>query len=101
MGNVRDDVDFDNETNNISFFARNNSSNSPDDSKWWYVEVSNYVREDNRYISQKATGASSNIMYIRNKQSNGAWSFWARLDNFGYNSLAELATALKPLLGLS
>ena len=98
MVNVRDDVDFDNETNNISFFARNNSSNSPDNSKWWYVEVSNYVRGDNRYISQKATGANSNITYIRNKQSNGIWSSWARLDNFGCNTLEELAAVLKPLL---
>lgn len=31
---------------------------------------------------------------------DGAWRDWARLDNFGYNTLEELAAALKPLLGL-
>ena len=29
------------------------------------------------------------------------WRPWQRIDNFGYNSLEELASALKPLLGLS
>lgn len=32
---------------------------------------------------------------------NGNWSAWSRIDNFGYNTLADLATALKPLLELS
>lgn len=29
-----------------------------------------------------------------------SWRNWTRIDNFGYNTLEELAAALKPLLGL-
>lgn len=28
----------------------------------------------------------------------GSWAPWQRLDNFGYNTLEELAAALKPLM---
>lgn len=31
----------------------------------------------------------------------GTWTSPTRIDNFGYNTLEELASALKPLLGLS
>ena len=39
--------------------------------------------------------------FVRRCIADGTWTNWQRIDNFGYNSLAELATALKPLLGLS
>ena len=29
---------------------------------------------------------------------NGTWTAWSRIDNFGYNTLEELAAALKPLM---
>ena len=38
---------------------------------------------------------------IRFKWSTMEWFSWRRIDNFGYNTLEDLAEALKPLLGLS
>ena len=41
-------------------------------------------------------------VYTRSYHINtSSWQSWQRLDNFGYNTLDDLATALKPLLGLS
>ena len=35
---------------------------------------------------------------IKRVKLASGWSDWFRIDNFGYNSLAELAAALKPLM---
>ena len=35
--------------------------------------------------------------YVR-YSDGGTYTAWSRLDNFGYNTLAELAAALKPLM---
>lgn len=43
--------------------------------------------------------ADTTVVYYRHKWNR--WSDWIRIDNFGYRTLADLATALKPLLGLS
>lgn len=49
----------------------------------------------NGYANQLFVNHSDKFMrtYIYNK-----WHKWQRIDNFGYNSLEELASALKPLL---
>ena len=41
---------------------------------------------------------SDNVEYIRSGTSSGSFTDWMRTDNFGYNTLDELAAALKPLM---
>lgn len=39
------------------------------------------------------------VIETRTSHNNGSsWSEWTRCDNFGYNTLGELAAALKPLM---
>lgn len=52
------------------------------------------------YKIQTRSNDDGTVLEYRTKNGT-SWSAWSRIDNFGYNSLAELATALKPLLGLS
>ena len=60
---------------------------------------------DNGYIIHQFTNNSgyqlffysdSTVVYYRHKWNR--WSDWSRLDNFGCNTLEELAAALKPLM---
>ena len=52
-------------------------------------------------ISQTASRFDNNACYVRSLHPNtNKWTPWYRIDNFGYNTLEELAAALKPLLGL-
>lgn len=46
-------------------------------------------------------GLFRTYFYIRSSENQSTLSSWRRMDNFGYNTLEGLATALKPLLGLS
>ena len=55
---------------------------------------------DTTYYSQIYYASDSRGVYSRFKQGDNNWESWQRLDNFGYNTLEELAAALKPLLGL-
>ena len=48
---------------------------------------------------QFAISTQNSTTYVRSY--SGTWKPWSRCDNFGYNTLADLATALKPLLELS
>ena len=59
-----------------------------------YNTMRNSMPCSQRYIDWK-----TNETWVRAK-SNSGWSPWQRLDNFGYNTLEELASALKPILGL-
>ena len=46
-----------------------------------------------------STNTSSHYIYYRKYAADGAtWTAWQRLDNFGYNSLAELASGVAPSL---
>lgn len=50
-------------------------------------------------IAQTASRFDNNARYIRSLHPNtNKWTPWYRIDNFGYNTLEELAAALKPLL---
>ena len=51
------------------------------------------------YIQQiaSASGVGNPPVYLRTRNSD-SWSAWQRIDNFGCNTLEELAAALKPLL---
>ena len=84
-------------TPGVYYFIRGNytHSNTPPESTGGILRVyggSSYsVQEYSNY------GRTS---YSRIKWGE-TWYDWQRIDNFGYNTLANLATALKPLLGLS
>ena len=58
------------------------------------------VLAESSFSTQILSSVTDNTYYIRYR-TDTYWGGWKRIDNFGYNSLAELATALKPLLGLS
>ena len=51
------------------------------------------------YIQQiaSASGIDNPTVYLRTRNSD-TWSAWQRIDNFGYNTLEDLAAALKPLM---
>ena len=59
------------------------------------VSTANIVKQV--YNSHTATF----IRHGRGDGTNIVFSDWQRIDNFGYNTLEELASALKPKLGLS
>ena len=46
------------------------------------------------------TKSDGDRYFTRRGNADGTWNNWQRIDNFGYNSLEELAAALKPKLGL-
>ena len=58
------------------------------------------VLESNQYVTQTCY-VSGKTFYRRYDKNMKAFDSWQVIDNFGYNTLADLATALKPLLGLS
>ena len=68
-----------------------------------YQEL-NYPANNGYIVNQYVSGsgyqlffyADTAIVYYRHKWNR--WSDWLRIDNFGYNTLEELAAALKPLL---
>lgn len=57
------------------------------------------VHNANGYISQVYYGHYGNTLSVRTYDGKN-WSDWVRTDNFGCNTLNELAAALKPELGL-
>lgn len=68
-----------------------------------YQEL-NYPANNGYIVNQFVSGsgyqlffyADTATVYYRHKWNR--WSDWIRIDNFGYNTLEELAAALKPLL---
>ena len=69
----------------------------PDNHKYWNVVV--FVKDD--WIHQYATKIANKGVYSRSSGDGVSWTEWIRLDNFGCNTLSDLANELKPLLGLS
>lgn len=54
---------------------------------------------DGYYSVQDFHGMSTGRSYTRRKTSvNGSWTSWYRIDNFGYNTLAELASGVATAL---
>ena len=68
----------------------------PAEQRYWLVTV----ETDQTWKKQTATYLTG-ATFVRFKDGEYDWSSWKRIDNFGHNTLAELAEALKPLLGLS
>ena len=87
------DVDADNVVAN-TFVS--NCTNLPNGHTAGYLEV----------MWSQATSGKFQIFQPTNRKierymrysDGGSYTAWSRLDNFGYNTLEELATALKPLL---
>ena len=50
------------------------------------------------YITQTYTSVSNYAVFYRVNATNGMIDTWRRIDNFGCNTMEELAAALKPLL---
>ena len=56
------------------------------------------INPNNSYYRSQTFYTSSKVYY---RVFSSQWTSWMRIDNFGYNSLEDMANALKPLLGLS
>lgn len=92
-------TDLDEELEHLSSGMISSSTlNSPGtDVGMWFVFSPKYNVNNNLFVVQLASMANR-TMYVRFKWNSTAWAPWQRIDNFGYNSLAELAAALKPLM---
>lgn len=97
MGKSRiDDCD---KATTTGYYVVNSSlglENAPNDRIWGNMAVF----KSGDYLTQViySSGDSVTRIYSRMLISGTTWTPWIRLDNFGYNSLAELAAALKPLM---
>ena len=83
------------------FTTRGNATNTPNDSNWWILEVTQGLRYNTTVVVQKAVQFDNPSNYYVRTCAGNTWTDWALCGNFGYNTLEGLATALKPLLGLS
>ena len=52
------------------------------------------VYKSTSWIKQVATNVNSNEIFERVKDGTKEWSPWQRIDNFGFNSLAELSAGV-------
>ena len=78
---------------NSGLYSTLSSQNQPDGYEEWYglLAVSKF-RTGEVIQTWTPNGTSSNGLLERKKNYNSnTWSLWQRIDNFGYNSLAELA----------
>ena len=90
------DGDFNNSTKTGSYeVATTNASNSPVGTTAYGIIV---VFKQAHYITQIFKNVIKDETFIRHRLENGSWSEWQRIDNFGCNTLEELAAALKPLM---
>lgn len=75
--------------------ADSSMTNQPENS--WATLIVTAFEPNKKYIRQVFKPFGSAKYYVR--LFNGTeWASWSRGDNFGYNTLEELAAALKPLL---
>lgn len=76
--------------------VENNYQNTPGFGWFCLAVYKSYI------ITQVAFGLLSSGTWYRTREDSGSssWSPWKRIDNFDYNTLDELAAALKPKLGL-
>ena len=75
--------------------------NNPSAGGYGFMEVRKYGTDSSASIIQIFHGVFNNQAVMVRHYSSGEWTAWTRADNFGYNSLEEMANALKLLLGLS
>ena len=76
---LRDNVDLNNEKTPGVFFSRNGVSNSPNNNYWWYVEVIQFIRGDNRYILQRVTKDDNPAFAYQRTSNDNGWSSWVSL----------------------
>lgn len=71
-------------------------ANAPNDRIWGNL----FVFKSDGYSSQLLYNSadSRTAVYSRIVVGNSTFTDWERIDNFGYNTLADLAAALKPLM---
>lgn len=76
--------------------AGSSYTNSPSSSMYGLLMV---IRDNQSYGTQICFNSYKGETYIRGFAYNdGTFYEWQRIDNFGYNTLEELAAALKPLM---
>ena len=75
------------------YLVSNVTANIPIE-KWGTIKVSGNGFD----LSQMFISINGGETFIRSKANGTEFCSWQRIDNFGYNTLEELATALKPLL---
>ena len=80
------------------FTTRGNATNTPNDSNWWIIEVTQGIRHNTTVVVQKAVQFYNPSNYYVRTYSGDRWNDWMLCGNFGYNTLEELAAALKPLM---
>lgn len=85
--------DYDNTTTQGYYNVRGTSS-SKVETDWGTLLV---IQSFSSNIIQVKYSLNVSGVAMRQKLTSG-WTAWARIDNFGYNSLEELAAVLKPLL---
>lgn len=64
-----------------------NVHNYPVDVQYWHVLVE---KAYSTWIKQTATSLDGVMLYQRYKDGDRDWSSWQRIDNFGYNTFADL-----------
>ena len=90
-----------NETTQVGVYrlAGTSYTNSPSSILYGILMV---LRDSTSYGVQICFNNYKGETYVRGFVfADGTFYDWIRIDNFGYNTLSDLANALKPLLGLS
>ena len=97
VGNKGDIVDANNCITSGIYRGRANNLNTPEAYGVLVVYLSLGYIVQNFY-------APNSIMYTRYSTNSSTWSSWSRIDNFGYNTLAELSEGVaekEPLNGVN
>lgn len=87
--------------NGIYLFNANSitDGSSPVTSSSLWVIENKELYGDSDYLVQSLYSVGQSVCYIR-FVTDTSFGSWQRIDNFGCNTLGELAAALKPHLGL-
>ena len=87
-----------NDANNLlatgDFLVSDITENIPPINKWGTIKVSGNGLD----CSQLFISINGGEAFVRSKANGTNFTAWSRIDNFGYNTLKELAAALKPLM---
>ncbi len=77
-GVLYDGVDLNDYKESKNLFVRDNITNSPDGSGWWYVEIAKFI--DPRYIVQRATSVNRSPTQVWSRSyAEGNWYPWTKL----------------------
>ena len=98
-------INYDKSPNSVSFFSTlffmaGLEGNPDTDTQWIITTYVSYKESEVYWFGyQTAYSEDRKASYIRDRWGSN-WRPWIRQDNFGCNTLDELAVALKPKLGL-